>query len=126
MLANVRHHEPGRLAAILAELFDELDVPPIHIRKAAGVVIAVAAQDWQAVVRARLGGQIVPLMASHLARLTANANRRVGVESNGFGHKASCRRTKLLTIRRRARMRRSTLRGRRFRSRSAPLSRRTV
>src|SRR5262249_48863361 len=43
VLAYVRHHEPCgfRAARVRAELLDELDVPPVHVREAARVVVAV-------------------------------------------------------------------------------------
>src|SRR5205823_9926646 len=69
----------------------------------AGIVVTVAAQHRQAVIRSRLGRQVVPLMTRDLTRFAADANRRIGVESNGFRHKASCHRLNLLTIRRRTR-----------------------
>jgi len=50
MFADVGHHQPRRLTAlgVGAELFDELDVPPVDVGEAAGVVVAVAAEDVSA------------------------------------------------------------------------------
>src|SRR5262249_15762867 len=86
VLANIRHHEPGGLASVFIKLLDEFNMPPVHIGKAAGVVVTVAAQDGQAVVRTWLGRQIIPLMTSYLACLAADADRGVGKKAYGFGH----------------------------------------
>src|SRR5262249_18442974 len=85
VLADVGHHQPRRLTAlgVGAELLDELDVPPVDVGKAAGVVVAVAAEDVQLQPPPR---QAVPLVARHLTRLAADAHRRVGEEANCFGH----------------------------------------
>src|SRR5262249_59255159 len=101
VLAHVGHHQRGGLAAVGAELLDELDVPPVDVGQAAGVVVAVAAQERQAVALAGLGlgvlaaglapagRQVVPLVTGHLAPLAADADGRVGVEADGLGHGAS-------------------------------------
>src|SRR5262249_4454086 len=106
VLADVRHHEPYGLAAIGAELFDELDVPPVDVGKAARVVVTIAAKalaprlagprgvtaDAARVVTAHEGQaqaarwQTVPLVASDLTGFAANANRGIGVETHGFRH----------------------------------------
>src|SRR6266571_3475817 len=54
VLADVGHHQPRGLRAVGvgAELLDELDVPPVYIREAASVVVAVAAQHRQALAEA--------------------------------------------------------------------------
>src|SRR5262249_23342636 len=85
VLAHVGHHQPGGLAAVGvgAELLDELDVPPVDVGEANGVVVAVAAEDVQL---HPLGRQLVPLVTGHLTRLAADAHGRVGVEADGFGH----------------------------------------
>ena len=85
MLADVAHHQPAAVLAVLGELLDELDVPPVDAVELRGVVVAVAAQRVHAAVGA---GQLVPLLAGDLARLAADADRRVGVEPHRLGHDA--------------------------------------
>ena len=43
VLADVAHHEPAAVLPILAELLDELDVPPVDPVQPLGIVVAVAA-----------------------------------------------------------------------------------
>jgi hypothetical protein len=85
MLTHIGHHHPSSLRAVRvgAELLDELDVPPIEVGKAAGVVVAVASQRGVPIF---FSGQIVPLMTGNLTSLAADANRDIGEESYGFGH----------------------------------------
>ena len=63
---------------VLAELLDEFDVPPVGPVQPAGVVVAVAAH---LVLAAAGGGQLVPLLARHLAGLAADADGGVGSRS---------------------------------------------
>src|SRR5262249_17237519 len=93
VLADIGHHEPGDVLAVLADLLDEFDVPPVNIGEAAGVVIAVAAQrrqrnaaDDRQADAAFAVLQVVPLMARDLARLAADADGRIGEEAHGVGH----------------------------------------
>src|SRR5262249_44103253 len=94
VLADVGHHQPGGLRAvgIGTELLDELHVPPVDVREAARVIVAVAAEQWQALAKTiRLrgpgaGGQTIPLVTGDLAGLAADAHGRVGVETYGVGH----------------------------------------
>ena len=60
---------------VVADLLLERDVPPGRRREVAGVVVAVAGE-----VEA-VGGELVPLLAGHLARLAADAERGVGEEA---------------------------------------------
>src|SRR6266850_1876292 len=85
MFAHVAHHQPAFLTPVLAELLHELHVTPMDAVEAAGVVVAVAGQLAPAPAG---GGELVPLLARHLARLAADAHGRVGIESHGLGHQA--------------------------------------
>src|SRR5262249_24812279 len=60
-----------------------LDVAPVDVGEAAGVVVALAGQRRPP---ALLGRQVVPLVAGHLARLAADADGRIGEEAYGLGH----------------------------------------
>src|SRR5262249_54457111 len=86
VLANIRHHEPGCLLSIRAELLDELHVPPVDVGEGTGVVVAIAAQErqWRPFSPARR--EAVPLMAGNLAGLAADAQRSIRKETNGIGH----------------------------------------
>src|SRR5262249_7658727 len=94
VLAHVGHHQPRGLSAIRvgAELLDEFDVSPIHVRETEGIVVAVAAKHWQAFAEAvrlsrpEAGRKVVPLVAGDLAGLAANANGGVCEEAHGLGH----------------------------------------
>src|SRR5205807_4789326 len=77
VLADVGDEEPSVLAVRAIELLEELDVPPGVPTEVAGVVVA----DPQPA--GAVGGQAVPLLAGHLARLAADAERRVGEEADG-------------------------------------------
>ena len=83
VLAHVRHHQPPRLAPIGAELLDKLDVPPVDVRKRHRVIVAQAGKRHCAPVPCR---QCVPLVASHLARLAANADGRIRVKADRLCH----------------------------------------
>src|SRR5207253_11460122 len=81
VLAAVRHHPPALLLPVGPVgfgLLDELDVPPGRRAQRAGVVIAVASQ------REAVGGQLIPLLARHLARLAADAQARIGEKALGL------------------------------------------
>src|SRR5439155_6061103 len=58
---------------------DKTDVSPVGMIELAGVVVAVAKLE-------RIVRQLVPLFAGHLAGFAADADGRVGEESNGLGH----------------------------------------
>ncbi len=81
VLADVAHHQPAPVGPVLAELLDELDVPPVDPVQPAGVVVAVAAH---LVLPAAGRGELVPLLAGHLACLAADADGGVGVEAHRF------------------------------------------
>src|SRR6266699_2331148 len=68
---------------ILGELLDELHVTPVGTVQAARVVVAVATHRAHAAMGA---GKLVPLLAGDLARLAADADGGVRVESHGLGH----------------------------------------
>src|SRR6185437_10522008 len=85
VLAHVRAHQPAERIPVLAVpvadpqrpvLLDEGDVPPRVRAQAAGVVIGVGGEE-QAVL-----GHLVPLLASDLAGLAADADARVGEEAH--------------------------------------------
>src|SRR6266581_4415392 len=76
MLAHVAHHEPAAVVRAV-ELLDELDVPPVRAVELARVVVTVARHLRHAAVRR---GELVPVLARHLARLAADTDRRVGEE----------------------------------------------
>src|SRR5208337_3576418 len=61
-------------------------MPPVDIRKRDRVVVAQARERHLAPVSCR---QRVPLVARHLARLAADADRRVGVEADRLCHLVS-------------------------------------
>src|SRR5207244_12116121 len=63
----------------------ELDLPPLYAIQTTRVIIAVAAELPHAAV---FGRKLVPLLTGHLAGLTANAYRGVGVKSHCLGHYA--------------------------------------
>ena len=86
--AHVAHHQPASVLAVFGKLFDELDVPPMDAVELAGVVVAVATQRVHPAIGA---GQLVPFLAGDLARLAADADRRVGVEPHRLRHSCSGR-----------------------------------
>src|SRR5437868_4248279 len=95
VLAHVAHHQPAAVVRAL-ELLDEAHVSPMDAVQPARVVVAVAGELPHAAV---LGWELVPFLARDLARFAADANRRVGEESHGFGHitpSPRCRRTPCL------------------------------
>src|SRR5687768_12629291 len=56
VLADIGHHQPGRLSALRVELLDELDVTPIIRRERPSVVIRVARdRSGLAGVRLKIG-----------------------------------------------------------------------
>src|SRR2546429_3647909 len=79
MLADVGHHQPALIlpARVGFRLLDELDVAPGGRPQRPGVVATVARH------RKPVGGQLVPLLARHLARLAANAQAGIGEETTG-------------------------------------------
>src|SRR6266513_348491 len=79
MLADVRHHQPALIlpARIGFRLLDELDVAPGGCPQRPGVVVTVARH------REPVGGQLVPLLARHLARFAADAQAGIGEEAPG-------------------------------------------
>src|SRR3954467_4362013 len=81
VLADVTHHQPAPVGSVLAELLDKLDVPPVDSIQLAGVVVAVPAH---LVLPAPGRGELVPLLAGHLARFAADAYGGVGVEAHGL------------------------------------------
>src|SRR5512146_1183001 len=94
VLAHVAHHEPAPLVR-LWELLDELDVPPRIAAQAQCVVVALPAHlEVRAAVAAR--GELVPLLARHLARLAPDAHRGVGEEAHRLVRRAGRRRGRLL------------------------------
>src|ERR1043166_7652802 len=88
VLTDVRHHEPAQIAAVWAvALLDELDMPPVHVRERPRIVIRITGNRQRL---PRSGGtrllrqlcwEAVPLVTRHLAGLTANAHRGIGVKS---------------------------------------------
>jgi hypothetical protein len=84
VLAHVRGHEPARRA--VAVLFDERDVAPRVGPERPGVVVGVPG-EVQAVL-----GDVVPLLACNLARLAADADRRIGEEADALAHAPALRR----------------------------------
>src|SRR5262249_40424252 len=82
MLADVAEHEPaadGFLAiavTVFSNLFFELHVPPGCRAEVFGIVEAVGGE-----VEA-VGGELGPLLACHLARLAADAQRRISEEAH--------------------------------------------
>src|SRR2546427_13295696 len=72
MLADVAHHQPSPLAAVGAELLDELHMPPVDAVELASVVIAVPGERGVTAVRRR---ELIPLLAGHLAGLAPDAHR---------------------------------------------------
>src|SRR5205807_10315490 len=85
MLADVAHHQPSPLAAVGAELLDELHMPPVDAVELASVVIAVSGERAVAAVRRR---ELIPLLAGHLAGLAPDAHRRIGEEAHRLRHHA--------------------------------------
>src|SRR3982074_3156544 len=77
VLAAVRQHPPALIlpARIGLGLFDELDVAPAGGPQRSGVVVTVARH------RKAVGGQLIPLLARHLAGLAADAEAGVGEEA---------------------------------------------
>src|SRR5262249_19191117 len=77
VLADVGHHLPGdcAVARAVARALCERDVPPGRRTERGGVVVGHAGEA-KAVI-----GQLVPLLASDLARLAADAERGVGEEA---------------------------------------------
>src|SRR5947199_10218812 len=63
MLADVAHHQPSPLAAVGADLLDELHMPPVDAVELASVVIAVPGRRAVAAVRRR---EVIALLARHL------------------------------------------------------------
>src|SRR5256885_240983 len=83
VLADVAHHQPAPLASVRAELLDELHVTPVDAVEMASVVIAIAAQGTNATIRRR---KLIPLLAGDLARLAADAHRRIREEPHRLAH----------------------------------------
>ena len=73
VLADVRAHEPAQ--AVVGLLLDERHVAPRVRAELARVVVGVPGE------REAVLGHEVPLLARHLARLAADADRRVGEEA---------------------------------------------
>src|SRR5262249_3481588 len=87
VLAQVGHHQAGHLVGLSLQRFlNELDMPLVDVGEAAGVVVAVAAQDGQLRGLPWARRWVVPLAARDLARLAADADRCVGVETYGLSH----------------------------------------
>src|SRR5690242_6392005 len=84
VLAHVTHQEPAPVLPSVGKLLDEFYVPPVDAVEPTGIVIAVTAQGVNAAVGA---GQLIPFLAGDFARLAANADGSVGVESHGLSHK---------------------------------------
>src|SRR2546425_6247931 len=76
---------PSPLAAVGAELLDELHMPPVDAVELASVVIAVPGERAVAAVRRR---ELIPLLAGHLAGLAPDAHRGVGEEAHRLRHHA--------------------------------------
>src|SRR4030095_12785381 len=91
MLANIREKDPAKrivavaiayrvrsdeLTSFLSILFEKQDVPPGGSAEVSSVIIGVS-RPREAVI-----GHFVPFFARDLARLTADANSRVGEEAN--------------------------------------------
>src|SRR5205814_6580009 len=86
VLTDVAHHQPrlpsrdGRRAEdnaiVVRHLLDELDVAPVLRVELAGVVERVRCELWWIAL------ELIPLFARDLARLAADADRRVGEESH--------------------------------------------
>ena len=72
---------PGRIVGarppVRGELLDEFHMPPRCGGELGGVVVAVAGPVES------VGGELVPLFAGDFARLAADADRGVGVETGG-------------------------------------------
>src|SRR5690606_39059387 len=85
VLADVAHHQPAALRAVLIELLDEPDVAPGGATQPPCVVIALTAEG---VGPSGLGGKLVPLLAGDLAGPAANADGGVGEESHWLSHHA--------------------------------------
>jgi hypothetical protein len=83
MLADIRHHQPRGLRSVLCNLLDELHVPPVHIRKGTGIVVAVSRQSDEAILLSR---ELIPLMAGDLAGLTSDAHGRIREEAYALRH----------------------------------------
>jgi hypothetical protein len=86
VLANIAHQQPAPLPAIFSELLDEFYVAPVDAIEAPGIVIAIAAERIEAAVGS---GELIPLLASHLACFAADTNGCVGVKSHWLGHNPS-------------------------------------
>jgi hypothetical protein len=86
VFTDIAHQQPATLTAIFGELLDKLYVTPVLAIETTGVVIAVAAKRIQTAIGA---GQLIPLFAGDFTSFAANANRRICVESHGFGHCSS-------------------------------------
>ena len=92
MLARIAREEPPSAGAVLAELLDEADVPPIGGAQGAGVVVGVAGEvDGDGVLlhgiepeMAGFVGKGVPFLARHLACLAPGADG--GVDEHPFRH----------------------------------------
>jgi hypothetical protein len=78
MLTNVAQHQPGD--AIPRRPFDERHVPPRRGSEIDGVVIAKSGHPEAR--RRSVTGQLIPLLARHLARFAANTDGRICEKSN--------------------------------------------
>src|SRR5215510_9792117 len=78
VLADVAHHAPGD-AALGGGPLVELDVAPVLLVELGGVVVAIAELGG-------VPGELVPLLARHLAGLAADTERRVGEEADRSRH----------------------------------------
>ena len=77
VLADVAEYEPSN--SIPGWSFDECHMSPCGGTKVDGVVITVSGQREGR--RGRVTRQLIPLLACHLARFAANADRRIGEKS---------------------------------------------
>ena len=84
MLADVRHQKPrGSVAGDcwrFGNQIDELDVAPVFGVELPGVVVGIAELR-------RIAGESVPLLARDLAGFAADADARIGKESNLIRHR---------------------------------------
>ena len=86
VLADVAHQQPAAAGAILRELLDELDVPPVLAVELPRVVVGVAAEGED------VRGETVPVLAGDLAGLAADADGGVGEEPHRGRGEGPCRR----------------------------------
>src|SRR5690606_24635756 len=82
VLADIAHEQPAAIVGAV-ELLDELHMAPVDPVQAQRVVVAQTRELRDPAVPRR---ELVPLLARDLARLAADAERRVGEEPHGFRH----------------------------------------